>query len=670
MTFLNLGILAHVDAGKTTLTERLLFQAGVIRTIGRVDDGDTQTDAMELERRRGITITSAVVTFRLDDVTVNVIDTPGHSDFIAEVERALGVLDGAVLVVSAVEGVQAQTRVLMRTLKRLGVPTLIFVNKIDRAGAREAELVDEIRAALGVRVVALSRVDGIGARTATATARPWDTELLTEATEALADNNEAFMTAFVNGDLPDTDTCRRELTRQTHAGLLHPVLFGSAATATGITELTAAIHDHLPSTQASPDGAPDGLVFKVERGPASEKIAYVRMRAGTLRPRTRPAVRRGTSTLDAKITAVRVFGHGTTTITSDAVAGSIAKVWGMTDVRIGDVITGAASKTSPSTAQPRTDGPPTTVDTAEEPTPTLFARPSWETVVTPKNPRDRMALHAALRSLAERDPLVEPRWEGEQCLVNLYGEVQKEVIASLLNDEFGIAVEFSDSRMLHIELPTGIGEAEEVMGDDASTHFYATIGLRVAPGPAGSGVRYQLGVERGSLLSSMRNAIEEMVYSTLGQGLHGWPVHDCEVTLIRSGYMPPASTASEFRKLTPLVVARALRRAGTVVCEPISRFVLDLPEAAAPSVLSALAEVGSTVEETDAASGVWRLSGTMRTAAVKGIQRRLPGLAAGEATFTSHVDGHRPLTGEPPRRARTDGNPLDRDSYLRFLNNR
>src|SRR3954462_6402032 len=130
-----MGIVAHVDAGKTSLTERLLYAAGVSDTVGRVDDGNTQTDSMELERKRGITIRSAVVSFELGGLTVNLIDTPGHSDFIAEVERALSVLDGAVLVISAVEGVQPQTRLLMRTLQRLRIPTLLFVNKTDRAGA-------------------------------------------------------------------------------------------------------------------------------------------------------------------------------------------------------------------------------------------------------------------------------------------------------------------------------------------------------------------------------------------------------------------------------------------------------------------------------------------------------------------------------------------------------
>src|SRR6266852_4900542 len=165
----NLGILAHVDAGKTTLTERLLFAAGVIDEVGSVDDGSTQTDSLALERQRGITIKSAVVSFAVGDVTINLIDTPGHPDFIAEVERVLGVLDGAVLVVSAVEGVQAQTRVLMRTLQRLGIPTLLFINKIDRAGADTERVLQGIADRLTPASVAMGRASGEGTHAASVT---------------------------------------------------------------------------------------------------------------------------------------------------------------------------------------------------------------------------------------------------------------------------------------------------------------------------------------------------------------------------------------------------------------------------------------------------------------------------------------------------------------------
>ena len=159
---LNLGILAHVDAGKTTLTERLLYDSGVIDQLGAVDAGTTQTDSLPLERRRGITIKSAVASFPIGEVTVNLIDTPGHPDFIAEVDRALSVLDGVVLVLSAVEGVQAQTRILMRSLQRLRIPALLFVNKIDRPGARPDGVLREITGRLRVAAIAMGSVDGRG----------------------------------------------------------------------------------------------------------------------------------------------------------------------------------------------------------------------------------------------------------------------------------------------------------------------------------------------------------------------------------------------------------------------------------------------------------------------------------------------------------------------------
>src|SRR5579862_79837 len=161
---LNLGILAHVDAGKTTLTERLLYSAGVIGEPGSVDAGTTQTDSLALERQRGITIKSAVASFNVGDVHVNLIDTPGHPDFIAEVERVLSVLDGAVLVISAVEGVQTQTRILMRALRRLGIPALLFVNKIDRVGAHEERVLGAMQEKLAPAILAMGSTRDLGTR--------------------------------------------------------------------------------------------------------------------------------------------------------------------------------------------------------------------------------------------------------------------------------------------------------------------------------------------------------------------------------------------------------------------------------------------------------------------------------------------------------------------------
>src|SRR3954453_21443542 len=204
MAIVNIGILAHVDAGKTSLTERILFQIGAIRTLGSVDKGTTQTDTLALERARGITIKSAIVSFQLHDLTVNLIDTPGHADFVAEVERSLRVLDGVVLVVSAVEGVQPQTRRIVRAVRAAGLPLLIFANKIDRLGARGDALLDDLRHKLNLRVMAINTAAGLGTRAAGVypldrNARGWRETLI----DLLAESDERIIEAFErsNGDL-------------------------------------------------------------------------------------------------------------------------------------------------------------------------------------------------------------------------------------------------------------------------------------------------------------------------------------------------------------------------------------------------------------------------------------------------------------------------------------
>ena len=247
MRTLNLGILAHVDAGKTTLTERLLFTAGAIDRVGSVDAGTTQTDSLELERERGITIRSAVASFLVGDLAVNLVDTPGHPDFIAEVERVLGILDGAVLVVSAVEGVQPQTPLLFRALQRLHVPTLIFVNKIDRAGADAQRVLEAMARRLSPAVVPMGIVRDAGRREASFVPFAPDDEASRSAlTEVLADRDDSILRAFVRDEAALSPArLREQLGAQVRLGWVYPVYFGSAAMGAGIDELLAGVDELL-----------------------------------------------------------------------------------------------------------------------------------------------------------------------------------------------------------------------------------------------------------------------------------------------------------------------------------------------------------------------------------------------------------------------------------------
>ncbi|MFC0627794.1 GTP-binding protein [Kribbella deserti] len=607
-----MGILAHVDAGKTSLTERLLWQAGVIDSIGRVDDGNTQTDSMELERQRGITIRSAVVSFPLGDLTVNLIDTPGHSDFIAEVERALRVLDGAVLVISAVEGVQAQTRILMRTLARLRIPTLLFVNKIDRTGARYDDLLASIATRLTPTAVPMGAVAGLGTRAASYQPFAFGNEDWSRRVrEVLAENDDTRLQAYLD-EVPGDELAG--LIDQTRQALAHPVYFGSAITGVGVAELAEGIRTFLPRDRSS-DGPLQGEVFKIERGRAGERIAYARLFAGSLALRDRIACLNGPATsYEGKVSRLQVFERGKALPVERAEAGRIVKVWGLGDVRIGDQLgryderAGAVS----------------------------FAPPTLETEV---RAADQPRLFAALQKLAEQDPLIRLRVNGRQVSVCLYGEVQKEVLKALLLSDFGVDASFEPTRPILQERPVGIGEA--LVGlTDPDNHCDAGLGLRIEPG---TGVGYQLEVELGGLPRAFHTAIEEAVRSYLRTGgLHGWEVSECLITVTHTAYSSASSTAGDFRRLVPEVLRLALEKAGTQLCQPMNHFDLEIPADALAPVLAKLAENAAIVHDTTVTPATSHLTGLIPAARTHALETTLPALTQGEALLTTTHHTHHP----------------------------
>jgi ribosomal protection tetracycline resistance protein len=654
---LNLGILAHVDAGKTTLTERLLYAAGVIDEIGRVDDGSTQTDTLTLERQRGITIKSAVVSFEIDDVKVNLLDTPGHPDFIAEVERVLSILDGAVLIISAVEGVQAQAHLLMRTLQRLRVPTLIFVNKIDRAGARRERLLRNIAERLTPAIIQMGSTSGLGTRSpGFAPYGAADPGFTSGLIDLLADHDDAFLAAYVDDEAAlSYHRLRGELAAQTRKALVHPVFFGSAITGAGVDELISGILELLPATEGYVDGPVSGAVFKIERGPAGERIAYVRMFSGTLRVRDRLQFGRDE---EGKVTRISVFERGSTVQRAAVAAGQIGKLWGLGEIRIGDAI-GDSGTTSERH---------------------YFAPPTLETAVIPRRPADKGALHVALTQLAEQDPLINVRQDDsrQEIFVSLYGEVQKEVVGATLKNDYDIDVVFRETTMVCVERPTGVGEDVELLPEARSpmTPFLATVGLRIEPAPLGSGVHFGLDVKVGSIpthvyktVDAFSEAMERTVQGTLRQGIYGWEVTDCTVTMTDCDYQAPprrwpGTTASDYRLLTPLVLMGALKQAGTVVCEPIHRFHLEIPSDTFAATVSAMARLRATVQSQETRGSSYTLVGKIPAALVHELQQQLPALTRGEGLVECEFDSYREVPGTFPTRLRTDYNPLNRKEYL------
>jgi ribosomal protection tetracycline resistance protein len=649
---LNLGILAHVDAGKTSLTERLLFEAGATAELGSVDAGTTRTDSMDIERRRGITVRTNVASFAAGDVQVNLIDTPGHSDFIAEVERSLAVLDAAILVVSAVEGVQPQTVVLWRVLRRLGVPAAVFINKIDRRGADPAR----VRAAIGRRLAAgsgarllpLTEVTAAGSPGAATTPVPLTGPA---AIDVLTSGDDRLLGAALDGPGVTEAMALRSARAQVGRGAVVPVAAGSALTGAGVPDLLATLPRILPWARPAARSL-SAVIYKMEHGDHG-RLAHCRVFGGELRVRDRVAV---AGARPEAITSLERSTPGGWARVSIARAGDVVRVRGLGSARtggwVGEAIGGRVTR--------------------------QFPAPALESVVEPASPAQRGRLFAALRELAEADPLINLRVDEDrgEIAVSLYGEVQKEVIADLLAEQAGVAVTFRPTVTVHIERIAGAGAASALITDQDAPYL-ATLGFRVEPAPAGSGLACDLEVERGAMPPAFFAATWEGVRAALAQGRSGWAVPDARVVLTRTGYWPRqsamhqkfnksvSSVGADFRNLAPVLIHQALRQAGTVVCEPVETFRLEIPASALAAVTVTVARLSGLITGTGDAAGALVLAGTLPTRSIQLLLAQLPEQTSGEGVFTSEVTHYAPVSGPPPARARTGPDPLDRPEWFR-----
>ncbi|SBT67241.1 ribosomal protection tetracycline resistance protein [Micromonospora sediminicola] len=649
MALVNLGIVAHVDAGKTSLTERLLYEAGAVSRPGSVDAGTTRTDSMELERRRGITIRAAVTSITIGDLRINLLDTPGHPDFIAEVERSLAVLDAAVLVVSSVEGVQPQTVAIWRALRRIGVPTVVFLNKVDRRGADVDRVVGQVRQRLGARPVLLTAVAGQGGAEARVRAVGLDAEPVVE---AVAEVDDPVAARWLANEPVRVRDVRRAIRSGVRRAELTPVACGSAITGAGVRQLCHLLADLLPRG-AERDGPLAGTVFAVDRDGHGRR-AWLRLWSGRLQVRDRVQL---AGSRPQTVTQIAVIEPDGVLVRPSVSAGQIAAVRGVS-ARIGQHI-----------------GDPPRRHVYRFPPPTRQA------VVEPVDPEQRLAMFAGLAELADEDPLVDLRLDEREAeaVIRLHGEVQKEVLAALMADRYGVRVRFSGTSTACIERVAGTGTAEE-RANERGNPYLAGLGLRIEAAPVGHGIEFRPGVEPGRLPPAFVAATEEGVRAALRQGRYGWPVTDCTVTMTASRYWPRqssshqkfaksmSSVAADFRNLAPVVVAAALRRAGTRVCQPVERFDVNLPQRAVETVMALLGRLGAVVHDTTLAGGYLEVSGTLPSARVPQVVAALPDLTGGEAVLSTTFDHYAPVTAEEsPTAPRRGPDPGDREAWFRAV---
>ncbi|MFC5528678.1 GTP-binding protein [Cohnella yongneupensis] len=651
----NVGIFAHVDAGKTTTTEQILYRSGSIRSLGSVDEGTAQTDWLEVERKRGISVRAAVTRFVWRDIEVNLVDTPGHVDFLSEVERSLRVMDGAVLIISAVEGVQAQTEVIWQALRDLGIPTLLYVNKLDRIGADPERVLDEIRrlltdVAVPIQAVTKVEADFAGAVDLVDWELRGETPSIIEpavqaARDQLADavavHDDALLERYLSeGALPDADLVPA-LIAASNAANLFPVLYGASSRGIGVDKLMDAIVALLPAPAGHLEAPLSGIVFKLDKDPTMGRVAYVRLYGGTLR--NRDLVRNDMQGIEEKITQIRKIDGQRSEDVGVLRAGDIAAVYGWSRARIGDVVGSA-------------EGVPGARRLAE---PLLTVQAHW------RNEAEYANVVAAFQELADEDPQLDVQWvpEDRELHLKVMGPIQVEVLAQMMASRFGLEVTFDEPSVIYKETPVAAGEG--FVAYTMPKPCWAILRFRIEPLPRGSGLSYSSVVRTERLLERYQNEVARRVPEALEQGLRGWPVTDLKITLVEGEHHVWHTHPLDWVVATPMGIMDGLVNTGTKLLEPMLSYRLSTPEEFGGKIMSELVLMRGTFDTPVVRGGRMELEGMLPVATSLDFPARLGSLTKGRGTLTTFFGGYQDCPADvEATRARRGVNPLDTSKWI------
>jgi len=643
----NVGIFAHVDAGKTTTTEHILYESGRIRALGSVDTGTAQTDWLDVERERGISVRSATTAFTWRGTYINLVDTPGHVDFLSEVERSLRVMDGAVLIVSAVEGVQSQTEMIWHALRSLGIPTILYINKMDRIGADPMRVLAELHRQLTPLAIPvqtpLGAEDGFrGPQDA------WDAGAAAlagfdaqSALEQLAELDEALLGRYIEGAAVAAEEARAALRRYARQGRAFPVLLGASSRGLGLRELMDALLAYLPAPQGDAAAPLSGVVFKVERDKTMGRMAYVRVYNGAIR--NRDTVVNVTQGVEEKVTQIRKIDGRKAEDIGLVGAGDIAAVCGLAHARIGDVL-GCAD------AVPRAP---------------QLAVPLLTVQAHAASEQQYPALVAALQELTDEDPLLDLQWlqDERELHVKVMGAIQLEILTSLLQSRFGLRVTFGQPSVIYKETPTRAGEG--FIAYTMPKPCWAILRFRIEPGERGSGLVYAAQVRSEQLLVQYQNEVERRVPEALQQGLLGWEVTDLKVTLVEGEHHVWHTHPLDFAVATPMGIMQGLADTGTTLLEPMLQVRITVPEEYGGKVLSDLVQMRAAFEPPQIAGGRFIVEGRLPVATSLDYPVKLSAMSGGRGVIASAFGGYEPC---PPdvraERKRRGVNPLDQAKYI------
>ena len=634
MKIINIGILAHVDAGKTTLTESLLYTSGAILELGSVDKGTTRTDTMFLERQRGITIQAAVTSFNWNDYKINIVDTPGHTDFITEVYRSLSVLDGAILVISAKDGVQAQTRILFHALQKMNIPTIIFINKIDQYGINLNNIYQNIKEKLSNDIIVMQNV----------TLTP---EISIKSIIDLDDwdpvisRNDKLLKKYIAGEKLTIQELTYEEYRCVKKGSLFPIYHGSARNNIGTQQLIEAISNLFCSEMNENDSELCGRVFKIEYTDHKQRLVYLRLYSGTLHLRDTIIL---PEKKKVKLTEIYIPSNGEMIQTKTVCSGDIFIIPNNT-LRLNDII--GNEKLLPCNVW------------NDKTVPILRTR------IEPIKIEEREKLLDALTEIADTDPLLRYCVDTitHEIVISFLGTVQLEVICSLLIEKYHINIRIEDPTVIYLEKP--LQKADYTIHIEVPPNpFWASIGLSITPLPIGSGIQYESKVSLGYLNQSFQNAVREGINYGLEQGLYGWEVTDCKICFEYGVYYSPVSTPSDFRFLAPIVLEQTLKKAGTQLLEPYLSFILFTPQGYLSRAYNDAQKHCAIIETSQSKNDEIIFTGHIPVRCINEYRNTLTLYTNGQAVFLTELKDYQIATCEPVIQSRRPNNRIDKVRHM------
>jgi len=602
----NIGIIAHIDAGKTTTTERILFYTGKTHRIGSVDDGTTVTDWMDQERERGITIVSAAVSTLWKDHLINIIDTPGHIDFTAEVQRSLRVLDGGIVIFDAVQGVEPQSETVWRQADRFGVPRICFVNKMDRVGASYQRTIEMIRDRLGADPVAVQVpigvedsfegvidlmqeqaiiwMDNLGKEPRVEDVPENLKETVTKARdrmiEQIAETNDDLTVKYLEGEEIEVDELKLALREAVIKRKLTPVFCGSSLKNKGVQPILDAIVEYLPSPLDIPpvkgthpvtgeimerpadDSAPfSALVFKIVTDPYVGRLAYLRIYSGkttsgafVYNPRKQKKERVGR--------LIRMYADHREDI-KEVGAGDIAAILGLKFSFTGDTLCGATNQIILENIS--------------------FPEPVISVSIEPKTLADQDKMTEALRKLSDEDPTFRVRTDNEtgQMIISGMGELHLEVLVDRMLREFRVQARVGRPQVAYRESITRSVDKVEYrhVKQSGGRGQYGHVILSLEPGEKGSGILFEDDITGGAIPKEYIKAVEKGVRSAGEAGvLAGYPVTDVKVRLFDGSYHEVDSNEMSFRLAGSMAFRKGVQQAGPVLQEPMMKVEVNVPE--------------------------------------------------------------------------------------------